>query len=70
MRLGEGQALGFLAAERSGKVTSGALELSLESAAIAHEVGWAWWEAASSKAATFERERGISTRRGSALRSL
>ena len=36
--------------------------MALESAAIAHEVGWTWWEAGQlASAAALERERGIST---------
>ena len=59
-RIGEAQAIGFLAekAYAEGDVAQG-IEMELESAAVAREVGWAWWEAgALLSAATRERERG------------
>ncbi len=59
-RPAESQALGILAgrANRQGD-HAGALELILESAAIAQEVGWTWWEAGQLlNAATLGRERG------------
>jgi len=72
-RLGESQALAYLAErpESQGDY-AGALEMTLESAAIAHEVGWAWWEAGQlGGAATLERERGnLDAAEGHALRSL
>ena len=59
-RLGESQALGFLAGRAEGHGDhAGALDMVIESAAIAHEVGWAWWEAGQlTSAAALERERG------------
>jgi predicted ATPase/class 3 adenylate cyclase len=59
-RIGESQALGFLAGRAEGLGDySGAVDLALESAAIAHEVGWSWWEANQLlNAARFEWERG------------
>lgn len=72
-RLQEGEVLGFLSrkAHADGDLAL-AVDLSLESAAIAHEVGWAWWEAGQLEdAATFERERGhLDAAEGHALRSL
>ncbi len=62
---GEGEALGFLAQRRTedGDLAT-AVERSLESAAIAREVGWTWWEAGElGSAATIERERGQPRRR-------
>jgi tetratricopeptide (TPR) repeat protein len=59
-RLGEGQALAFLArkAYAEGNLER-ACDLVLESAEIARAAGWTWWEAAQlHSAATFERERG------------
>jgi tetratricopeptide (TPR) repeat protein len=59
-RLGEGQALAFLArkAHAEGDLAR-ACELVLESADIARAAGWSWWEAAQlHNAAVFERERG------------
>jgi predicted ATPase len=58
--LGESQALGFLVQKAYGE---GDLEqaagLALESARLAREVGWTWWEAGQlESAATLERERG------------
>ena len=46
MKPAESQALAFLAdkADADGDLEL-AIELALESAAIAHEAGWAWWEA-------------------------
>lgn len=73
LRLGEGQALGFLAQKAYGDGDLAlALELSLKSAAIAREVGWEWWEANQlDSAATLERERGhLDAAEGHALRSL
>jgi predicted ATPase/class 3 adenylate cyclase len=73
LRLGESQALGFLAqkAYTDGDFAS-AIELALESAAIAQEVGWVWWEAGQlSSAAAFERERNyLDAAEGHAIRSL
>lgn len=60
VRVGESQAIGFLAgkARRDGD-NAGALEMTLESAAIAREVGWTWWEAGELlNAADLERDRG------------
>jgi len=72
-RLGESQALGFLAgrAEAQGDYAS-ALEMALESAAIADEVGWAWWEASQLvNAAALERARGnLASAEAHARRSL
>ncbi|WP_411277995.1 ATP-binding protein [Gaiella sp.] len=59
-RVGECQAIGFLAgkARRNGD-KAGALEMALESAAIAREVGWTWWEAGQLLgAADLERDGG------------
>ncbi len=59
-RPGESQALAYLAErlERQGD-HAGALEMTLESATIAREVGWTWFEAGQLRgAATLERERG------------
>ena len=59
-RPAESQALAYLAErlERQGD-HAGALEMTLESAAIAREVGWRWFEAGQLHgAATLERERG------------
>jgi hypothetical protein len=49
-----------------------AIELRLESAAIAHEIGWEWWESVQlAWAAELELQRGgIDTAGGHALRSL
>ncbi len=60
LRLGESQALGFLAGKaRHEGDDAGALEMTLESASIAREAGWAWWEAGQLlDAADLERERG------------
>jgi hypothetical protein len=60
MRVGESQALGFLArkAYAEGDLAR-AIELALESASIAREVEWTWWEAGQlAFAATVERELG------------
>ena len=60
MRLGEGQVLVFLG-EKAYQERDLALacELYLESAAIAHDAGWTWWElGALGNAAAAERERG------------
>lgn len=60
LRLGESQALGFLVqrAYGSGDLAL-ALELALESAAIARDMGWDWWETGQLLgAAGFERELG------------
>lgn len=57
---GEAQVLGYLAvkSEEEGDLAR-ALELTLESAAIAHEIGWAWWESGElAGAAELERKRG------------
>ncbi len=59
-RVGESQALAFLVqkAYAEGDLAS-AIELALESAAIAGDVGWEWWEAGQfGTAASLERERG------------
>ena len=75
IRLGESQALGISsrAEAQRDEATSPALsELALESAAIAREVGWAWWEAGQLRsAASSERERGnLGAAERHALRSL
>ena len=73
LRLQEGEVLGFLSRKaRADGDLALAVELSLESAAIAQEVGWSWWEAGQlDNAATFERERGqLDAAEGHALRSL
>ena len=59
-RVGESQALGFLARKAYGEGDlPHARELALESATIAQEVEWAWWEASQlSFAGTVERELG------------
>ncbi len=73
LRRGEAQALGYLSekAYEEGDLAL-AIERSLESAAIAHELGWEWWEAGRLRgAATFERERGtLDAAEDHALRSL
>ena len=73
LRLQEGEVLGFLSrkAHTDGDLAR-AIELSLQSAAIAREVGWAWWEAGQlDSAATLERERGhLDAAEAHALRSL
>jgi non-specific serine/threonine protein kinase len=57
---GEAQVLGYLSEKAHGdRDLALASELSLESARIAHEADWTWWEAGQlCGAATFERERG------------
>src|SRR3954454_1149848 len=70
---GEAQALGYLSEKAYGEGDLAlAIERSLESAAIAHELGWEWWEAGRLRgAATFERERGtLDAAEDHALRSL
>ena len=70
---GEAQVLGYLAEKPHGEGDLAlAIELRLQSAAIAHEIGWAWWESGQFKgAAAFERERGnLDAAGGHALRSL
>jgi predicted ATPase/class 3 adenylate cyclase len=70
---GEAQALGYLAEKAYGDGDLAlAIERSLESAAIAHELGWEWWEAGRLRgAARFERERGtFDAAEDHALRSL
>jgi tetratricopeptide (TPR) repeat protein len=60
LRVGESQALGFLVsrAHRSGDLET-AIALALESAEIAREVAWTWWEAGQVlSVAGLERERG------------
>jgi tetratricopeptide (TPR) repeat protein len=59
-RLGECQALGYLAQREEGRGNAdGALAMTLESAGIAEEIGWAWWAAYELRsAAEIERERG------------
>ena len=60
LRLGEAQALGFLVyrANANGDLALAA-ELALESASIAGEVKWTWWEAGQlENAAQLERELG------------
>jgi tetratricopeptide (TPR) repeat protein len=73
LRRGEAQALGYLSEKAYGDGDLAlAIERSLESAAIAHELGWEWWEAGQLRgAATFEREHGIlDAAEDHALRSL
>ena len=73
LRPGECQALGFLVqkAYTDGDLVS-AIELALESAAIAQEVGWVWWEAGQlSSAAALEREHDqLDAAEGHAIRAL
>ena len=73
MRIGECQALAFLSekASSSGDLEHG-VELTLESAAIAGEVGWRWWEAGQLHgAASLERELGrLDAAEGHALGAL
>ena len=60
LRLGEAQALGFLSnkAYEEGDLTL-ALDMTLASAEIAEEAGWAWWAAAQfDNAGMFERQLG------------
>jgi tetratricopeptide (TPR) repeat protein len=70
---GEAQVLGYLAEKPHGEGDlARAIELTLEGAAIAREIGWGWWESGQlSAAAWFERERGnLDAAEGHALRSL
>ena len=70
---GEAQVLGYLAEKPHGEGDLAlAIELRLQSAAIAHGIGWAWWESGQFRgAAAFERERGnLDAAGGHALRSL
>src|SRR3954454_23598659 len=70
---GEAQVLGYLAEKPHGEGDlARAIELALESAAIAHEIGWAWWESGQlADAAELERERGdLDAAEGHALRCL
>jgi tetratricopeptide (TPR) repeat protein len=70
---GEAQVLGYLAEKphEEGDLAR-AIELALESAAIAHEIDWGWWESGQlAAAAEFERERGdLDAAEGHALRCL
>jgi tetratricopeptide (TPR) repeat protein len=73
LRRGEAQVLGYLAEKPHGEGDlARAIELSLESAAIAHEIGWAWWESGQLRAAAeLELERGdLDSAEGHALRCL
>ena len=58
IRVGESQALGFLVGRRAmdGDL-SGAIALALESAAIAREAGWTWWEAGAARRCRVARAR-------------
>ena len=70
---GEAQVLGYLAEKpRAEGDLARAIELMLESAAIAHEIGWAWWESGQLRgAAELERTLGkLDAAEGHALRSL
>ena len=70
---GEAQVLGYLAEKpREEGDLALAIELTLESAAIAHEIGWTWWESGQLHgAAELERELGkLDAAEGHALRSL
>ena len=70
---GEAQVLGYLAEKPHGEGDlARAIELALESAAIAHEIDWGWWESGQlAAAAEFERERGdLDAAEGHALRCL
>ena len=70
---GEAQVLGYLAEKTHGEGDLvSALELTLESAMIAHEIGWAWWEGGQLyDAAELERERGnLDAAEGHALAAL
>jgi tetratricopeptide (TPR) repeat protein len=70
---GEAQVLGYLAEKPHGEGDlARAIELTLESAAVAREIGWAWWESGQLRgAAALERERGkLDAAEGHALRSL
>ncbi|MEJ7792199.1 MAG: adenylate/guanylate cyclase domain-containing protein [Gaiellaceae bacterium] len=70
---GEAQALGYLAEKPHAEGDlAHAIELTLESAAVAHEIGWAWWESGQLHgAAALERKLGkLDAAEGHALRSL
>lgn len=70
---GEAQALGYLAERALAEDDlPRALELTLESAAIAREIDWAWWESGQLQgAAALERRLGkLHAAEGHALRSL
>jgi hypothetical protein len=70
---GEAQVLGYLAEKPHGHGDlAGAIELALQSAAIAHEIDWGWWESGQLAAASdFERERGgLDAAEGHALHAL
>jgi non-specific serine/threonine protein kinase len=70
---GEAQVFGFLAKKARGEGDLAlAIELRLESAAVAHEIGWAWWESRQLHgAAALERRLGkLDAAEGHALRSL
>jgi hypothetical protein len=70
---GEAQVLGFLADKPHGEGDlARALELTLESAAVAHEIGWTWWESGQLHgAAALERKLGkLDAAEGHALRAL
>jgi predicted ATPase len=70
---GEAQVLAYLAEKPHGEGDlARAIELRLESAAIAHEIGWTWWESGQlAWAAELERARGELDAAGRhALRSL
>jgi len=70
---GEAQVLAYLAVkpEEEGDLAR-AIELKLQSAAICHEIGWAWWEGGQLRgAAELERRLGrLDAAEGHALRSL
>ena len=70
---GEAQVLGYLAEKPHAEGgLARAIELTLESAAVAQEIGWAWWEAGQLHgAAALERKLGkLNAAKGHALRSL
>src|SRR4051812_48708558 len=70
---GEAQVLGYLAEKPHAEGDlARAIELTLKIAAIAHEIGWAWWESGQlADAAELERERGdLDAAEGHALRCL
>ena len=70
---GEAQALGYLAERPHAEGDlAHAIELSLESAAVAQAIGWPWWESGQLRfAAALERERGeLDAAEGHALRCL
>jgi predicted ATPase len=70
---GEAQVLAYLSERPHGEGDlARAIELRLESAAIAHEIGWEWWESVQlAWAAELELQRGgIDAAGGHALRSL